>query len=361
MDETKRREEPSVCETPAHDAKQPIPPKEPYSAYTPNRQLFIVLIATFAGFFAPLCGAVYLPSLIVFQDVFHTTGTVINATVSVYMAFFAVTPLFGAAASDYGGRKTVYLSSLAIFLVANTLLAAVPATIGGLFVLRIFQAVGASVVTSVGAGTVADVTEPSRRASRMGLFLLGPNLGPVLGPLIGGQFSSPARWRWIFGFLCKALAQKPGIDSCLLISGSYRLFPSLCNHHIISPRNAPMHCGKRKSLRKFIPMAGQASPAAKTARARGRIPEAAPAHTEEHVPSPLLRPQRDRQRRLRIAILGPVLHLHRLSARVAKTIRMERERDRVRISSTGRIPPHFLASRRAAIGPPLPSVQGATS
>lgn len=175
----------------------------PYTAYPASRQMFIVLIVTCAGFFAPLCGAVYLPSLLLFQGVFQTSADVINATVSVYMAVFAVTPLFGAAASDYGGRKSVYIGTLALFLVANTLLAAVPANIGALFVLRIFQALGASVVTSVGAGTIADITEPAKRASRMGIFLLGPHLGPVLGPLIGGQFSTPDRWRWIFGFLCE--------------------------------------------------------------------------------------------------------------------------------------------------------------
>ncbi|KAH8156681.1 hypothetical protein CIB48_g11566 [Xylaria polymorpha] len=196
----------AVDVNPVRDVEKtkPPPPKEPYTAYTPSRQNFIVLIATLVGFFAPLCGAVYLPSLILFQDIFHASSQVINATVSVYQAIFAVTPLFGAAASDYIGRKGVYLVTLFIFLVANTLLAAVPANIGVLFVLRVFQALGASVVTSVGAGTVADITEPAKRASRMGIFLLGPNLGPVLGPLIGGQFSTPHLWRWIFGFLCKS-------------------------------------------------------------------------------------------------------------------------------------------------------------
>jgi len=65
------------------------------------------------------------------------------------------------------------------------------------------KALGSSMVTSIGAGTVADVTEPAKRASRIGLFLLGPQLGPLLGPLIGGQFSQESTWRWIFGFLCE--------------------------------------------------------------------------------------------------------------------------------------------------------------
>ncbi|KAI0163831.1 major facilitator superfamily domain-containing protein [Xylariaceae sp. FL1272] len=185
---------------------RPQPPKEPYTAYSPSRQMLFVVIVSVAGIFAPICGAVYLPSLILFQDIFHVDAQVINATVSVYSAVFAVVPLFGAVASDHVGRKGVYLITLAVFITSNTLLAALPPTIGGLFVLRIFQAFGASVVASVGAGTIADITEPSKRASRMGIFLLGPNLGPVLGPLIGGQFSTHALWRWIFGFLSIACA-----------------------------------------------------------------------------------------------------------------------------------------------------------
>ncbi|KAF2008481.1 MFS general substrate transporter [Aaosphaeria arxii CBS 175.79] len=176
----------------------------PYSAYTPARRRLILAIVTIAGFFGPLCGAVYLPSLVLFQDVFHTSATVINATVSVYMAVFAVAPLFGAAASDFGGRKTVYIVGLGSFLIANILLATLPANIGLLFVLRIFQAFGSCIVFSVGAGTVADITEPKRRGAALSWFLLGPQLGPILGPLIGGQFAHVARWRWAFGFLALA-------------------------------------------------------------------------------------------------------------------------------------------------------------
>jgi hypothetical protein len=128
----------------------PLPPTDPekleqkptplpYTAFTPSRQLFIILIATSAGFFSPLTGAVYLPSLILFEKVFNTTSTVINATLTVYFTFFAVAPMFGAAASDYGGRKTVYVVTMAIFLAANAILAAIPPSVPALFVLRIFQ------------------------------------------------------------------------------------------------------------------------------------------------------------------------------------------------------------------------------
>jgi MFS family permease len=107
-------------------------------------------------------------------------------------------PLFGAAASDVGGRKLVYIVGLGSFLISNTLLALVPPHIALLYVLRIFQACGSCIVFSVGAGTVADITEPAKRASALAWFLMGPQLGPILGPLIGGQFATATRWRWVF-------------------------------------------------------------------------------------------------------------------------------------------------------------------
>lgn len=47
-------------------------------------------VVTAAGFFGPLTGAIYLPSLVLFQDIFKVSATAINATVSIYMVVFAI-------------------------------------------------------------------------------------------------------------------------------------------------------------------------------------------------------------------------------------------------------------------------------
>lgn len=109
-------------------------------------------------------------------------------------------PLFWASHADYAGRKPLYIISLIIYIAANILLAALPANLAALFILRIVQAFGAASVLSLGAGTVADLVEPKNRAAAMSIVLLGPQLGPVLGPLLGGALTE-ASWRWIFGFL----------------------------------------------------------------------------------------------------------------------------------------------------------------
>jgi multidrug resistance protein len=147
-----------------------------------------------------LSGNIYIPILPQLQEVFNCSATTINATVSVFMGVMAVAPLFWASWADFGGRKTLYLVSLLLFILANILLAAVPANIGALFVLRIVQALGASSVMSVGAGTIADMVPPKNRAKAISYFMMGPQLGPILGPILS-VISTGGNWRWIFGFL----------------------------------------------------------------------------------------------------------------------------------------------------------------
>lgn len=72
------------------DDIEPSPPPPPYSAFPLNRRRFMLGVVTAAGFFGPLTGAIYLPSLVLFEDIFKVSATAINATVSMYMVVFAI-------------------------------------------------------------------------------------------------------------------------------------------------------------------------------------------------------------------------------------------------------------------------------
>ncbi|KAM7211886.1 Major facilitator superfamily domain containing protein [Rhypophila decipiens] len=182
---------------------KPDPP--PYSGLTPARRRFILGLVSTAGFLGPLAGGIYLPALPVLEQDFRVNSIAINATVSVFMLLCAFAALFWSSFSDWKGRRPLYLIALAIYLAANILLAALPANFGALVFLRMVQAFGCSSVITLGAGTVADITEPAKRGFAMSIFLLGPNLGPTIGPVLGGVITGQASWRWTFGFLAIAV------------------------------------------------------------------------------------------------------------------------------------------------------------
>ncbi|KAH6972467.1 major facilitator superfamily domain-containing protein [Ilyonectria sp. MPI-CAGE-AT-0026] len=191
----------SAADDPADAPTAPAdPPKDPFTAFSPWRRRFILTVVTTAGCFGPLAGNIYLPALPILEKEFNASATMINVTVSVFMLTFAIAPMFWSSFADVKGRRPLYIISLAIYIVANVLSAAVPSNYGALVFLRIVQAFGSAAVVSMGAGTVADVTPPAKRAFAMSIFLMGPQLGPVLGPVFGGAIGAVS-WRWIFGFL----------------------------------------------------------------------------------------------------------------------------------------------------------------
>ncbi|CAM9022021.1 unnamed protein product [Wickerhamomyces anomalus] len=86
--------------------KQQLPNPSPvqYSAFPQSRKNFILFLVTMAGFLGPVSGNIYIPILPQLQEVFQCSETTINATVSVFMAIFAISPLLWASWADFGGR-----------------------------------------------------------------------------------------------------------------------------------------------------------------------------------------------------------------------------------------------------------------
>lgn len=172
-----------------------------YSAFTRGQKIMIFGIIMFIGFLGPTSGNIYVPALPLLQQKFHTTTGIINATVSVFMAVFAVGPLFWGIFADFGGRKILYLISLFLMVIVNILLATLPENIGCLFFLRIMQAFSSSSVIALGAGTVTDLISPVNRGKAIAYFMMGPNIGPIIAPVIAGLILiNENNWRWLFGF-----------------------------------------------------------------------------------------------------------------------------------------------------------------
>ncbi|KAM3505371.1 hypothetical protein MY11210_008004 [Beauveria gryllotalpidicola] len=183
-------------ESPTPSSRQP-----PYCALSEGRKRFAVTIVTLAGAVGPLSGTMYLPVLPLLAREFGVSDTSINASVSIFMVTFAFAPLIWSSFADYRGRRPIYIVSLAIFVISNLLLAVLPRSFAIFMVMRVLHAFGAGAVVSMGAASIADITEPAKRGSKMSIFMLGPQCGPVFGPVIGSALGGAASWRWIPGFL----------------------------------------------------------------------------------------------------------------------------------------------------------------
>src|SRR6516164_1823340 len=96
--------------------------------------------------------------------------------------------------SETVGRRTIYLVSFSLFVVFSVL-SAVSVDITMLVVMRILGGGAAASVQAVGAGTVADIWQPSERGRATGIFYLGPLTGPLLAPIIGGALTQEFGWR----------------------------------------------------------------------------------------------------------------------------------------------------------------------
>lgn len=180
-----------------------------------NRTLkwFITFIVAFAAAAAPVGSGTIFPSLNEVARDLHSTATITNLSVALYMLSMAIFPLWWSAFSEISGRRTVYLTSFALFVVF-TALSAVSNTMAMLIAMRMLAGGAAASVQAVGAGTIADIWEPRERGRAMGIFYLGPLCGPLFAPIIGGVVAEVWNWRatqwvlmidgiitWIFIFI----------------------------------------------------------------------------------------------------------------------------------------------------------------
>jgi EmrB/QacA subfamily drug resistance transporter len=105
-------------------------------------------------------------------------------------------PLFGKL-SDLYGRRPLYLSGVALFLLGSGLSGAAQ-TMGQLVAFRALQGVGAGALIPVGMTILADIYSVEQRARVQALFSGVWGLASVVGPPVGGFITQQMTWRWVF-------------------------------------------------------------------------------------------------------------------------------------------------------------------
>ncbi|KAJ5172605.1 hypothetical protein N7492_005198 [Penicillium capsulatum] len=171
-----------------------------YSVFTVSQRRYIVFMASWAGFFSPVSSQIYFPALNTLARDLHVSNALINLTLTSYMIFQGLSPMFIGDFADKAGRRPAYIVCFTIYMLANLGLA-LQNSYAALFVLRCLQSAGSSTTIALSAAVVSDVATASSRGSYMGFVTAGSLLGPSVGPVIGGLLSQYLGWRAIFWFL----------------------------------------------------------------------------------------------------------------------------------------------------------------
>ncbi|MFP2006217.1 purine nucleoside transporter PunC [Klebsiella pneumoniae] len=127
----------------------------------------------------------YLPAFAAMQQDLNTSAASISASLSLFLAGFALGQLFWGPLSDRYGRKPVLLSGLAIFAAGCLgMLWVHNATL--MLALRFLQAIGVCAAAVTWQAMVADYY-PAQRTNRIFATIMPlVGLSPALAPLLGG-------------------------------------------------------------------------------------------------------------------------------------------------------------------------------
>ncbi|MBT0773747.1 MFS transporter [Kineosporia sp. J2-2] len=117
-----------------------------------------------------------------------TTAYILMATIAM--------PVYGRI-GDLIGRKTLFLSGIAIFLVGSTI-AGLSQDMTMLIIGRGIQGLGGGGLMITSQAIIADLVPARQRAKYMAPIGAVFGLSSVAGPLLGGWFTDSIGWRWAF-------------------------------------------------------------------------------------------------------------------------------------------------------------------
>ncbi len=160
--------------------------------------MIILLVAQFMNLIDVTIVNVALPSL---QASFGATSSQIEWVVAGYILFFAVLLLPAGRLGDIVGRRRMFLWGVAVFTLGSAFCGLAP-SIETLVAARVFQAVGAAMMTPQTLAIIPVIFAPHERGAAFALTGLTAGMAAVAGPVLGGWLIGAdlygAGWRPIF-------------------------------------------------------------------------------------------------------------------------------------------------------------------
>lgn len=130
---------------------------------------------------------------------FHASSGAATWILLTYLLVSTVLTLVWGRCADILGRRSMYLTGLAVYTTASLALGFAP-TVGVLIGLRVLQAAATAMLLTNSAAIVS-AAFPERLLSRgMGIYLASFSVASLIGPTLGGLLATTLGWRWVFWF-----------------------------------------------------------------------------------------------------------------------------------------------------------------
>ncbi len=177
-------------------ASQPAPGTTP--APKPDIRPWPALWSLVLGFFMILVDTTIVsvanPSI---MEGLETTMVATLWATSAYLLAYAVPLLITGRLGDRFGPRRIYLFGLTVFTLSS-LACGLSGTIEALIIARVFQGLGAALMTPQTMAVITRIFAPRERGSAMAVWGITAGVATLVGPILGGVLLDGFGWEWIF-------------------------------------------------------------------------------------------------------------------------------------------------------------------
>jgi EmrB/QacA subfamily drug resistance transporter len=166
-------------------------------SYDRTGKNWVLGVTALASFMMALDAQVITTAFATIRSDFGASVETLQWTVNAYNLTFAVLLLTGAALGDRFGRRRMFASGVALFVLASAA-CALSGSAGWLIVARSIQGAGAALVMPLAMAILSGAFARDERARALGIFSGVTGFALIIGPAIGGFITESLGWRWIF-------------------------------------------------------------------------------------------------------------------------------------------------------------------
>jgi MFS transporter, DHA1 family, multidrug resistance protein len=159
----------------------------------------IAVLATLAAI-GTLATNILLPSLPQMAASLHVSTAEVTASITVFLAVFAIGQLAVGPISDRYGRRIPVLTGFAVFI-AGSIWCGLATDLPSLLIGRVIQAAGACSTSVLSRAIARDLFSGERLARAMALIMIAMAAAPGFSPLLGGALDHTFGWRSEFAFV----------------------------------------------------------------------------------------------------------------------------------------------------------------